>query len=113
MIQYTLVSGTIAITGEGDDDDDDDDDGDAKRADKGNKGVIFKTCARFTNGISNISNTQMGNAEYIDVVMPMFNLIEYSDNYSITLGSLWQYYRIEPNASITESESFKSKIKIT
>ena len=47
-----------------------------------NKKVIFKNCATFTNCISNISNTQIDNAEYIDIVMPMYNLIEYSDNYS-------------------------------
>ena len=45
--------------------------------------------------------------------MAMYNLIECSDNYSKTSGSLWQYYRNEPNNNITESESFKSKIKIT
>ena len=36
-----------------------------------------------------INNTQIDDAEYIDTVMPMYNLIEYSDNYSKTLGSLW------------------------
>ena len=45
--------------------------------------------------------------------MPMYNLIEYSDNYSKTLGSLWQYYKDDPNDNIAQSESFKSKIKIT
>ena len=45
--------------------------------------------------------------------MPMYNLIEYSDNYPKTSGSLWQYYRDEPNDSLIDSESFKSKIKIT
>ena len=43
----------------------------------------------------------------------MYNFIEYSDNYSKTSGSLWEYYRDDPNDNITESESFKSKIKIT
>ena len=43
--------------------------------------------------------------------MPMYNLIEYSDNYSKTSGSLWQYYKDDPNDNITQSESFKSKIK--
>ena len=43
----------------------------------------------------------------------MNNLIEYSDNYSKTLGSLWQYYRDEANNNITEFESLRSKIKIT
>ena len=45
--------------------------------------------------------------------MPMYNLIKYSDNYSKTSGSLWQYYRDDPNDNITESESFNNKIKIT
>ena len=44
--------------------------------------------------------------------MLMHNLIEYSDNYSKTSGSLWQYYRDEPHATITNSESFKSKVRI-
>ena len=43
----------------------------------------------------------------------MHNLIEYSDNYSKTSGSLWQYYRDDPNDNITRSESLKYKIKIT
>ena len=45
--------------------------------------------------------------------MPMYNLIEYSDNYAKTSGSLWQYFRDEPNDNLAESESFNSKIKIT
>ena len=46
--------------------------------------------------------------------MPMYNLIEYSDNYAKTSGSLWQYFRDEPDDNnIEDSESFKSKIKIT
>ena len=45
--------------------------------------------------------------------MPIHNLIEYSDKYSKTSESLWQYYGDDPNDNITESESFKSKIKIT
>ena len=53
-----------------------------------NKKVIFKNCTPFTNCISKINNTQIDNAEYIDIVMPMYNLIEYSDNYSQTSGSL-------------------------
>ena len=43
----------------------------------------------------------------------MYNLIEYSDNYSKTSGSLWQYYRDDPNDNIVHSESFKFKINIT
>ena len=45
--------------------------------------------------------------------MSMYNLIEYSDNYAKTLGSLWQYFRDEPDDNLADSESFKSKIKIT
>ena len=45
--------------------------------------------------------------------MPMYNLIEYSNNYWKTSRSLWQFYRDDPNDNIAESESFKYKIKIT
>ena len=45
--------------------------------------------------------------------MPMYNLIEYSDNYSKTSGSLWQYFKDEPNDNLTDSESLKSEIEIT
>ena len=45
--------------------------------------------------------------------MSMYNLIEYSDNYSKTSGSLWQYYKDDPNDNMADSESFKSKVKIT
>ena len=44
--------------------------------------------------------------------MLMYNLIEYSDNYSKTSGRLWQYYKDDPNDNITESESVKSEIKV-
>ena len=77
------------------------------------KGVTFKNYAPFTNCISETSNTQVDNAKDIDIVMPMFNLIEYSDNYAKTTGSLWQYFRDEPDDNIEDSESFKSKINIT
>ena len=45
--------------------------------------------------------------------MPMYNLTEYSDNYSKTLGNLYQYCKHYPNDIITRSESFKYKVKIT
>ena len=54
-----------------------------------NKKLIFKNCTPFTNCISKINNTQIDNAEYIDIVMLMYNLIEYNDNYSKTFRSLW------------------------
>ena len=99
---YVPVSGAITIAGAGDNDA-------ARRLNGRNKGVIFKNCAPFTDCISEINNTQIDNAKYIHVVMPMYNLNEYSHNYPKTSGNLWQY----PNYNITETESFKYKIKIT
>ena len=49
-----------------------------------NKKVIFKNCAPFTNCITEINNTDIDNAKDIDIVMPMYNFIEHSDNYSKT-----------------------------
>ena len=46
------------------------------------------------------------------LVMLMYNLIKYNDNYSKTSGSLWQYYKDEANDNLADSESFKSRIKI-
>ena len=72
-----------------------------------------------------INNTQIDNAKDIDIVMPMYNLIEYSDNYAKTTGSLWQYCKDIPaqnanaNDVITEftegnlTDSFNFKLKIT
>ena len=57
-------------------------------ANNNNKKVIFKNGAPFTNWISEINNTQVENAKDIDIVMSMYNLIEYSDNYAKTSGSL-------------------------
>ena len=86
------------------------------------KKVIFKNCAPFTNCISKINNKDIDNAEYIDIVMPMYNLIEYSDNYSKTTRSLWQYWKeisainddgviVNFNgANATDSFNFKNKI---
>ena len=56
----------------------------ARQADERDKGVAFKNCAPFTNCISEINNTQVDNAKDIDIVIPMYNSIEYSDNYSKT-----------------------------
>ena len=73
---------------------------------------MFKNCAPFTNSINKINNTQVDNAKDLDFVMPVCNLIQYSDNYPKTSDSLWQYYRDEPAVAIANSESFKSKVKI-
>ena len=82
---YILVNGKITITGAGAD-------AAARQADEINKGVTFKNCAPFTKCMCRINNTDIHNAKDIDIVMPMYNLNEYSDNYSKTTGSLWQYY---------------------
>ena len=103
---YILVKETITINGIGAD-------AAARQEDERDKGVAFKHCAPFTNFISEINNTQVDNAKDIDIVMSMYNLIEYSDNYSKTSGVLWQYFRDEPDDNLEDSESFKSKIKIT
>ena len=60
-----------------------------------------------------INNIEINNAKDIDIAMWMYNLIEYSDNYSKTWRSLWLYYKDESNENLTDSESFKYKIKIT
>ena len=77
----------------------------------------------LTNCISEINNTQIDNAKDIDIVMPMYNLIEYHDNYSKTSGSLWQYCKDIPavdnnNANVNFAEnnltdSLNFKVKMT
>ena len=79
---YILVKGTITVNNTA---------AQSAAANNTNKKVIFKSFAPFTNCISEINNMQLGNAKDIDIVMPMYNLIEYSDNYAKTTGSLWQY----------------------
>ena len=108
-----LVKGNISVNNTA---------GAATAANNTNKKVIFKNCVPFTNCISKISITQIDNAEYIDIVMSMYNLTEYSDNYSKTSGSLWQYCKDIPAVdngrdivifkgdNDTDSLNFKSKI---
>ena len=103
---YILVKRTITITGAGDDNT-------AKRLDERNKNVIFKNCAPFTKCVSRINNKEIDKVQDFDIVMPMYNLIEYSDSYSKTSGTLWKYYKSDPNDNITQSKSFRSKINIT
>ena len=75
----------------------------------------------FTNSISEINNTQIDNAKDIDIVMPMYNLIEYSDKYAKTTGSLWQYCvqarnnnnQIANFATNNLTDSFNFKVKFT
>ena len=70
---HILVTGDITATGGGGDD---------------NK-VAFKNCAPFTKCITHINDEHVDNADNLDIVMPMYNLIEYKNNYSNTSGSLW------------------------
>ena len=110
---YILVKGNITVNNTA---------GAGAAVNNTNKKVIFKNCAPFTKCISKINNTQIDNAEYIDIVIPMYNLIEYSDNYSKTSASLWQYCKEIPavnnnndivnfnGANATDSFIFKAKI---
>ena len=112
---YILVKGTITVNNTA---------AQGAAANNTNKKVIFKNCTPFTNCISEINNMQIDNAKELDIVMPMYNLIEYSDNYAKTTGSLWQYYKDIParnnnNNEITEftlgntTDSFNFKVKFT
>ena len=88
-----------------------------------NRFLAFKNNASFTNCISKINNVLIDNAEDLDIVMHMYNLLEYSKNYSKTTESLWNCYKDEPNNPpppdnynadlITNSASFKYKASIT
>ena len=81
---------------------------------KRNKEVTFKNNAPFINCISKINGIKFDNAEDLDVVIPMYNLLEYSKNYKKTAGSLWNYYGDEPSDPLSSnSESFKYKTTIT
>ena len=78
---YLFVKRTISITNPA---------GAENIANSEDRKVVFKTCAPFTDCINERNNTQVDNAKDIDVVIPMYNLIEYSDNYLKTSRSLWQ-----------------------
>ena len=108
---YILVKGTISVNNTA---------AEVAAANNPNKKVIFKNCAPFTNCISENNNTQVDNAKYIDIIMPMYDLIEYSDNYAKGSGSLWQYCLDKPalnngaivdlaDDSLTDSLNFKVK----
>ena len=104
---YIVVKGTINFTDPNNDAHD--------------KKLAFKNNAPFINSISKINNTLIGNAEYLDFVMLMYNFLEYSKNYSKATESFWNYYRDEPssgtargvNHSIRGSKVFDWKTSIT
>ena len=97
---YILVTGNIAAT-----------------PNNATKKVVFKNCAPFEKCRTEINETFIDEADFINITMPMYNLIEYSDNYSDTSGSLWQFRRDEiiNNADVTNDNntlSFKYKASI-
>ena len=104
---YIVMKGKITVTN--------------PKNDACDKKLAFKNNAPFVSCVSKINNTFIDNAEDLDVVMPMYNLLEYSKNYSKTTGSFWNYYRDEPNSgvnnninySIKDSKSFNYKASIT
>ena len=103
---YIILKGTVTIPGQAAD-------APAHEADRAKKQIIFKHCAPFTDCMSEINNTHLDNAKYLDVVIPMYKLFEYSKNYSRASGSVWQDSRDGPTAARADSESFKFNVKIT
>ena len=96
---YIVVKGTITVTNPDN----------AKR----NKPVAFKNNAPFINCIWKINGVKIDSAEDLDVVMPMYNLLEYRKTYKKTTGIMWNYYRDEPsNPLSSSSESFEYKTSI-
>ena len=93
---YILVTGNITVAG-----------GNA------NIKVAFKNCAPFKKRRTEINETFIDEAEQIKITMPMHSLIEYSDNYSYTLGRLWQFKgdKIERNNDLTVDNSLSFKYK--
>ena len=110
---YKLVKGTIAVNNTAAAD---------ANPNEVNKKLILKNCVSFTNYITRINYTQIDDTKDIDIVMPMYNLIEHSDNYSKIFGILWQYCKDIPavnnNGDIPDfgesnfTDSFKFKVKI-
>ena len=79
---------------------------------KRDKQLSLKNNVSFRSCISKINNTFIGNVEDLDFIMPIYNLFEYSDNCSMTSGSLWNYYRDEINDDANEIKSFEYKTKV-
>ena len=70
-----------------------------------NKKLIFKNNAPFRSCISKINNTFTENGEDLDIFTPMYDLLEYSGNYSMTSGNLWNYYRDKINDDANENDN--------
>ena len=113
---YILVTGTITVTAPGANN------GVNNIRDKKNRLLILKNNAPFVSCIARINGELIEDADDLDIVMPMYNLLEYSKNYRKTTGSLYNYYRDEltnddndnfANINVVNSEAFKYKNKIT
>ena len=92
-----VVKGTITVEGV---------DGNKKR----DKKLSFKNNAPFRSCISKINNTFIDNTEDLDIVMTIYNLLENSGNYSMTSGSLWNYYRDKINDYANENNGANNRI---
>ena len=113
---YILVKGTITVTAPGANN------GANNIRDKRNRPVILKNNAPFVSCITRINGELIEDADDLDIVMPMYNLLEHSKNYRKTIGSLYNYYRDElsndaddnnfGNIKVVNSNTFKYKNKI-
>ena len=113
---YILVKGTITVTAPGANN------GANNIRDKTNRPLILKNNAPSVSCITRINGELIEDADDLDIVMPMYNLLEYSKNYRKTIGSLYNYYRDEltndgndnfANRNVVNSEAFKYENKIT
>ena len=114
---YILVKGTITVTAPGVNNNTD------NIRDKRNRPLILKNNAPFVSCITRINGELIEDADDLDIVMSMYNLLEYSKNYRKTIGSLYHYYRDElsddaddnnfDNINAVNSNTFKYKNKIT
>ena len=114
---YMLVKGTITVTAAGVNNNVN------NIRDKRNSPSILKSNAPFVSCITKINGELIEDADDLDIVIPMYNLLEYSKNYRKTIGSLYEYYRDElsddadvnnfDNIKVVNSEAFKYKNKIT
>ena len=91
---YYSVKGDITVTG-----------GNA------NTKVAFKSCASFEKCLTGVDGTLVDEADFINVAMPMYNLIDYNKNYSDTSGSLWQFKRDEIDTNVNVCNANSSSFK--
>ena len=96
---YIVVKGVVIVEGK-------------NKINRENRFLAFKNNASFTSCISKIKNTFINNAEYLDIVMSMYSLIEYKKNYPKRSDTVWNYYKDITTDPITDSASFKYKSSI-